>query len=250
MLTKVRVTPRLREVTSSTNVTRKRPYHFCILICTSVPDFTLITVRMMAYIADGKNARNTFSAIVAKTPVSSLSSHMCRFTTSFKVGIISCTAPKVVQLDIRTTKGTQSVKTPHIAAKPAQFHPAEFISSSARLAYIRSLGSGAVVMLKSATSRVHCSREASRCESSSVKVTKPVEEHTTGSPRATPSSSLACACATSCVSVCSRFSQCSNRRLSEEARSGRPASCQCCFAWSKSRRACFSAATWYVKRPV
>lgn len=62
------------------------------------------------------------------------------FTNSLRLGSISCRAPKVVQpeakahtiaakgLEMSTTNGTHKVNTPQMAAMPAQFHPAEFIS--------------------------------------------------------------------------------------------------------------------------
>mmetsp|Transcript_122838 Transcript_122838/g.292206 ORF Transcript_122838/g.292206 Transcript_122838/m.292206 type:complete len:215 (+) Transcript_122838:106-750(+) len=106
-----------------------------------------------------------------------------------------------------------------------------------------------MVMWKSVTSRVYCSLEARRCINSVVKVTKPVEVQTKGSPRETPSLRRAWAWDTSWVKIFTRFWQLERCRVSAVC-SGQPASSQRCLAWSIARRACFSAATWCGRRPV
>mmetsp|Transcript_75218 Transcript_75218/g.176485 ORF Transcript_75218/g.176485 Transcript_75218/m.176485 type:complete len:247 (-) Transcript_75218:1117-1857(-) len=196
MMMNVMVSPRPSEVTRTTKSRRKAADHCCSLSCSTLPALRCEVVVMMACSTFGRKAMNIFNAAVARTPESRLPIAGWASTNFLTMGTVPWIELSVVHPEMATTMGIQNRNTATRASLPSHFQEDALMSSSAKFSYRTSFESGAINILKACTSRVHCSRDASRCDRMVVKVTKPEEEPTFWSGRGP--------CAAASMAACSR----------------------------------------------
>mmetsp|Transcript_122528 Transcript_122528/g.357797 ORF Transcript_122528/g.357797 Transcript_122528/m.357797 type:complete len:306 (+) Transcript_122528:1502-2419(+) len=162
----------------------------------------------------GRKDRKSLRVAVAKKPSTSAFVEGWLTATPSTAGMILARFSSVVSVDMKATTGDQKRKMSTRQAQPTSSPTLECSLPWARSCHCTSSGSGGMLTANSSTSARYCSFEASRCQNSEVKVTKPVGETTEGSFACTALSTTASSSATDLSASSRSISQCATRARS------------------------------------